>query len=74
MEGSSMRLSTRNQLNAKVTEVNLGEVMATVKVELPDGQTITSSITKEAALDLELAVGDAVVALVKSTEVVLGKE
>ena len=45
-----------------------------MKVELPDGQTITSSITKEAALDLELAVGDPVVALVKSTEVMLGKE
>ena len=41
-----MRLSTRNQLNAKVTEVSLGEVMATVKVELPDGQTITSSIRR----------------------------
>ena len=41
-----MRLSTRNQLNAKATEVNLGEVMATVKVELPDGQTITSSIRR----------------------------
>lgn len=69
-----MRLSTRNQLNATVRDVNLGEVMATVKVTLPDGQMITSSITKEAAIDLDLTVGDSVVVLVKSTEVMLGKE
>ena len=33
-----MRLSTRNQLPGTVTEVNIGSVMATVKVRL-DGAT-----------------------------------
>ena len=69
-----MKLSTRNQLQGTVAEVNLGEVMATVKVTLPGDQTITSSITKEAAEDLALAPGDAVTVLVKSTEVMIGKE
>lgn len=69
-----MRLSTRKQLKAKVDSVQLGNVMAAVKVTLPDGQHITASITREAAEDLALAAGDDVTVLVKSTEVMIGKE
>jgi molybdopterin-binding protein len=69
-----MKLSTRNQLPGTVTSITLGEAMAVVKVRLDGGQAITSSITKEAALDLELAEGSPVVVLVKSTEVMLGVE
>ena len=68
-----MRLSTRNQLTGMVTEVNLGAVMATVKVRLDGGeQIITASITKEAVEELGLVVGTAATVLVKSTEVMLG--
>lgn len=67
-----MRLSTRNQLAGTITEVNLGTVMATVKVRLDGGeQIITASITKEAAEELGLAEGTATTVLVKSTEVTL---
>jgi molybdopterin-binding protein len=69
-----MRLSTRNQLSGTVSEVRHGEVTTIVKVSLGDGQTITSSITREAAEDLALAPGDQVTVLVKSSEVMLGKE
>lgn len=69
-----MRLSTRKQLKAKVDSVQLGNVMAAVKVTLPDGQHVTASITREAAEDLALAAGDDVTVLVKSTEVMIGKE
>ena len=67
-----MRLSTRNQLPGSVTEVNIGSVMATVKVRL-DGrdQIVTASITKEAVEELGLAVGTKTTVLVKSTEVML---
>jgi molybdopterin-binding protein len=67
-----MRLSTRNQLPATVTSIDLGSVMAVVKVELAGGQQVTASITKDAVEDLDLAVGKAVTVLVKSTEVMLG--
>ena len=68
-----MRLSTRNQLTGTVTEVNLGTVMATVKVRLDGGdQIVTASITKEAVEELGLTVGTAATVLVKSTEVMLG--
>jgi molybdate transport system regulatory protein len=69
-----MRLSARNQLTATVESVTHGEVMSTVKVTLGDGQSITAAITKEAAEDLELASGDSVTVIVKSTEVMLGKD
>lgn len=69
-----MRLSTRNQLPATVTSIDLGSVMAIVRVELAGGQQVTASITKDAVEDLELAVGKAVTVLVKSTEVMLGVE
>ncbi|HEY7054806.1 MAG TPA: TOBE domain-containing protein [Mycobacterium sp.] len=68
-----MRLSTRNQLSGTITEVNLGTVMATVKVRLDGGdQVVTSSITKDAALDLGLEAGQQATVFIKSTEVTIG--
>ncbi len=68
-----MRLSTRNQLSGTITEVNLGAVMATVKVRLDGGdQIVTASITKDAAEDLGLQVGKAATVLIKSTDVMIG--
>ena len=68
-----MRLSTRNQLAGTVTEINVGSVMTTVKIDV-SGQTVTAAVTKEAVEELGLTVGSSVVALVKSTEVMLGVE
>ncbi|MBI2700935.1 MULTISPECIES: TOBE domain-containing protein [Mycobacterium] len=68
-----MRLSTRNQLQGTITEVNIGTVMAIVKIRLDGGdQIVTSSITKDAALDLGLEVGRPATVFIKSTEVTIG--
>src|SRR5262245_48646572 len=67
-----MKLSTRNQLPGTVIAVVSGEAMAVVKIQLDGGAEITSSITREAAEDLGLAVGSKVTALIKSTEVAIG--
>lgn len=70
-----MRLSTRNQLTGTITEVNVGTVMAIVKIRLDGGdQVVTSSITKDAVADLGLAVGQAATVFIKSTEVTVGVE
>lgn len=70
-----MRLSTRNQLNGTITEVDLGAVMAVVKVKLDGGdQIVASSVTKDAALDLGLRVGQPATVFIKSTEVTIGVE
>ena len=67
----ALRFSARNQLQAKVKSVNLGTVMAEVVVELPDGQEIVSAITRTSAESLNLKAGDSVVAIIKSTDVMI---
>jgi molybdate transport system regulatory protein len=69
-----MKLSTRNQIPGTVTEVKTGEVMASVKVTLNGGDTITAAITGEAVADLGLAPGSKVTVLVKATEVMLATD
>src|SRR5690606_18689790 len=70
---AELRLSARNQLRGHVTAVTLGEVMASVKVVLPDGQQLTAAVTKESVEDLDVAAGDPIVVIVKATEVILAK-
>lgn len=68
-----MRLSTRNQLTGTIVSVQLGAVMATVKVRLDGGeQVVTASITKDAAVDLQLTEGQPATVFIKSTEVAIG--
>jgi molybdopterin-binding protein len=69
-----MQLSARNQLKGKIKSVQLGNVMAEVVIELPDGQEVVSAITRGSAEHLKLKAGDQVVAIIKSTEVMVGKE
>ena len=64
--------SARNQLQAKVKSVKRGAVMAEIIVELADGQEIVSAITRTSAESLNLKEGDAIVAIIKSTEVMIG--
>ena len=68
-----MELSARNQLNGKITNVDLGAVMANIKIEVTEPNTITAVITKESAERLGLTEGDDVTAIIKSTEVIVGK-
>jgi molybdopterin-binding protein len=66
-----MKMSARNQLKGKIKAVKPGSVMAEIVVELPDGQEIVSAITLTSAQDLNLRVGDDVVAIIKSTDVMI---
>lgn len=68
-----IRFSARNQLQAKIQSVTLGAVMAEVVLRLPDGQELVSAITRASAEKLQLKAGDDVIALIKSTEVIIGK-
>jgi molybdopterin-binding protein len=68
-----MPLSVRNQFPGTVKEVKLGQVMAEIVVDVGGGNQFVSAITKDAAEDLALKVGDKVIALVKSTSVMIQK-
>ena len=69
-----MRLSARNQLTGTVSAVQVGAVMATVTIQLDGGQEVVASITKDSVDNLALTIGDSVTAVIKSTEVMVGKE
>lgn len=71
---SVMRLSARNQLDGTVVRVDHGAVMSTVVIRLTGGQEVVSAITKDSAQALDLESGDAVKAIIKSTEVIIGKD
>ncbi|MBQ6349301.1 MAG: TOBE domain-containing protein [Methanobrevibacter sp.] len=68
-----MDISARNQLKGKVANVELGSVMANIKIEISEPDVITAVITKESAEKLGLTEGDDVCAIIKSTEVIIGK-
>jgi molybdopterin-binding protein len=68
-----MELSARNQLRGTVKSVYKGSVMAEVVLDV-GGQEIVSAITRRSVERLNLSEGDSVVAIVKATEVLLGKE
>ncbi len=67
-----MAISARNQLEGKVVEVKLGDIMAHVVVRIGKNQ-IESVITRRSAEQLRLKKGDKVLVVIKSTEVMLEK-
>jgi len=67
-----MKLSARNDLKGKVVDITKGTVVAKVRVDI-GGQFITSLVSVDSISDLDLKVGDEVHAIIKSTEVLLGK-
>jgi molybdopterin-binding protein len=68
-----MKLSARNQLKGKVLEVTKGATTSHVRVDLGHGVTITASITNEAVVDLGLQKGDEAWAVIKASDVMIGK-
>jgi molybdopterin-binding protein len=72
-EAAGLDLSARNQLRGTVAGVTTEGVMAEVRVRIGD-QEVVSIITRSSAERLGLRVGDDVVAVIKSTEIMIGKE
>jgi molybdopterin-binding protein len=68
-----LKISARNQLKGKVTQLEKNGLMAKIKVEITAPATVTALISKEAAEDLGLKIGDQVEAIVKATEVMIAK-
>ncbi len=67
------RLSARNKVKARITEVEPGLVASSVKMEIHSNGRLTSIISNEAVRDLDLKAGDEVEAVIKATEVIIAK-
>jgi molybdopterin-binding protein len=70
---SGLDLSARNQLRGTIVSVAVEGVMAEVRVRVGD-QDLVSVITRGSAERLRLAAGDEVIAVIKSTEIMIGRE
>lgn len=68
-----MKISARNQLQGKITKIIHGLVNCEVVVDV-DGMDIKSVITDNSAKDMELKVGDTVIALIKSSQIIISKD
>jgi molybdopterin-binding protein len=68
-----MELSARNNLRGTVKSLKMDGVTAEVILDLGHGLEIVSVITRDSAERLGLKVGDTAIAVIKSTEVMIGK-
>jgi molybdopterin-binding protein len=69
-----MKLSARNVLKGKVVEVKKGATTAHVRIEIGGGMVVTASITNEAVAELKLKKGDSAYAVIKASDVMVGKD
>ncbi|MBV8702121.1 MAG: TOBE domain-containing protein [Acetobacteraceae bacterium] len=68
-----MKLSARNQIKGKVVAVQKGTTTAHVRIDIGNGVMITASITNEAVNELGLKQGDEATAVIKASDVMVGK-
>jgi molybdopterin-binding protein len=66
-------ISGRNQLRGIVEEVRGDGLLVQVRLRIGD-QRLTAIITQDAVSELKLKRGDEAVAVIKSTEVMIGRE
>lgn len=71
--GVVVALSGRNQLRGIVEEVRVEGLLAQVRLRIGD-QRLTAVITRDAVEELKLKRGQQALAIIKSTEVMIGRE
>jgi molybdopterin-binding protein len=71
LEGFTMRISARNQIKGTVVEVKKGATTSHVRVDIGNGQIVTSSITNEAVDELGIKAKGHVTVVVKASDVMI---
>jgi molybdopterin-binding protein len=66
-----MRISARNQIKGTVIEVKKGATTSHVRVDIGNGQIVTSSITNESVDELGIKAKDKVTVVVKASDVMI---
>jgi molybdopterin-binding protein len=70
---TGIELSARNQLRGRVTSVSGDGIMAEVRLDV-GGQELVAIITRASAERLGVRAGEQVLAVIKSTEVMIGRD
>lgn len=68
-----MKLSARNQYEGTVIDLEIGPVSTKVTLDIGAGKTMSSTISTDACKDLDIKMGDKLVAIIKASSVILGK-
>lgn len=68
-----MRISARNQVKGKIVEVDHGPISGKVHIDIGGGNVLVSHITEDSVKELDLKVGDEVVAIIKASSILVGK-
>jgi molybdopterin-binding protein len=66
-----MRISARNQIKGTVVDIKKGATTSHVRVDIGNGQIMTSAITNEAVDELAIKVKDQVTVVVKASDVMI---
>jgi molybdopterin-binding protein len=66
-----MRISARNQIKGTVIEVTKGATTSHVRVDIGNGQVVTSSITNEAVDELGIKAKGQVIVIIKASDVMI---
>lgn len=66
-----MNTSARNQFSGQVKSIRQGAVHDEITLEIPDGHTIVSVITRESTQNLGLKVGTEAFALIKASSLIV---
>jgi molybdopterin-binding protein len=69
-----VKLSARNVLRGRVVRVVRGTTTGHVKLDVGGGAIVTASVTMEAIRELGLKRGDRALAIIKASDVIVGKE
>jgi molybdopterin-binding protein len=69
-----MKISARNVIKGKVVAIKLGATTAHVRIAIGRDVVVTASITNEAVRELRLRRGDTAYAVIKASDVMVGKD
>ena len=67
-----MKISARNQLKGKVSQIQEGAVNGIVAIDIGNGNVVSATISMTAIKELDLQVGKEAYAIIKATSVMVG--
>ena len=74
MKRSALLTSARNQYRGKITSIREGSVNSEIELRISDSAVLIAHITRDSCHSMELQLGDTVIALIKSSWILLSKE
>jgi molybdopterin-binding protein len=66
-----MKISARNQLKGTIVDVIKGATTSHVRIDIGGGAIVTAAITNESVEELKLAKGQAAMAVIKASDVLV---